>query len=226
VSRQIAAAEETARASEEPVKETVTIDAQPAPDATATEDFSAVLQRVEEASRAWNIQSDLPEGKFVAAMMGAIGWSGRVTQAAQAEFRAISKSARDAAELELARAREITKAANAALGQARNAMIGLEIERESVVGRIVQEAMPQVAVQLRTALVIREKAWNDGVKFRRLLAAGAITLGVFGCGYALRAWSDADAVAAQGAMLRCLARVVQAEGHVYCDVTAFHGAIR
>jgi len=50
----------------------------------------------------------------------------------------------------------------------------------------------------------------------------AIALGVFGCGYGLRAWSDADAVAARGAMARCLEHAVWAQGHMYCDVTAFH----
>lgn len=188
------------------------------------EDFTDVFRRVEDASRAWNIHPELPEGRLVAALMGAIGWSGRLTQAAHAEFRVMFKADRDEAKLELQRAQEITKAANAALGQARNAVIGLGIERENVVGRIIQEAMPQVAERLRDVLVIREKGWNDDARVRRLAVAGAIALGVFGCGYGLRAWSDADAVAARGAMVRCLQHVVQAEGHMYCDVTAFHEA--
>lgn len=99
---------------------------QPLASPLAPDDFSAVLHRVEDASKAWNIQPELAEGRFVSAMMAAISWSGRVTQTAQAEWRSLFKSERDAAEMELARAREITKAVNAALGQARSALLGLQ----------------------------------------------------------------------------------------------------
>jgi len=190
------------------------------------EGYDDVLRRVEDASRAWNIHPELPEGRLVAALMGAIGWSGRLTQAAHAEFRAMFKADRDEAKLELQRAQEITRAANAALGQARNAVIGLGIERENVVGRIIKEAMPEVGAKLRDALASREKGWDEKARVRGIAAAGAIALGVFGCGYGLRAWGDADAVAARGAMARCLEHAVWAQGHMYCDVTAFHEPAR
>lgn len=190
------------------------------------ESFDDVFRRVEDASRAWDIHPELPEGRLVAALMGAIGWSGRLTQSGHAEFRAMFKRDRDEAKLELQRAQEITKAANAALGQARNAVIGLGIERENIVGRIIKEAMPDVAAKLRDGMVSREVGWDGKARVRGLAAAGAIALGVFGCGYGLRAWGDADAVAARGAMSRCLQRPLWAEGHMYCDVTAFHEPAR
>lgn len=190
------------------------------------ESFDDALRRVEAASRAWGIHPELPEGRLVAALMGAIGWSGRLTQSGHAEFRAMFQRDRDEAKLELQRAQEITRAANAALGQARNAVIGLGIERENIVGRIIKEAMPDVAAKLRHGLVSREEGWDGKARARGLAAAGAIVLGVFGCGYGLRAWGDADAVAARAAMSRCLQRPLWAEGHMYCDVTAFHEPAR
>ena len=196
---------------------------QPQASPLAAEDFSAVLHRVEDASRAWDIQPDLAEGRFVSAMMAAIGWSGRVTQSAQAEWRALFKSERDAAEMELARAREITKAVSAALGQARSALLGLQVERENVAVRMMHETMPLFADKLKAVLVVREKGLADALRIRVLMMAAVFTLGVFVSGYGLRYWTDSDAV---GALGNCLAHAVQAQGHVYCDVTSFRDARR
>ena len=196
---------------------------QPQASPLAAEDFSAVLHRVEDASRAWDIQPDLAEGRFVSAMMAAIGWSGRVTQSAQAEWRVLFKSERDAAEMELARAREITKAVSAALGQARSALLGLQVERENVAVRMMHETMPLFVDKLKAVLVVREKGLADALRIRVLMMAAVGTLGVFVSGYGLRYWIDSDAVAALG---NCLAHAVEAQGHVYCDVTSFRDARR
>ena len=185
------------------------------------EDFATALERVQEAARDWGIRPDLMEGRFVSALLNAVSWTGRISESAQAEFRQLFQKQRDQAEVELARAREITRAANAALGQARNAMISLQVERENVVVRMIHETMPMFAKELRGALVIREKALNDGVRLRRFLIAAMVTLGVFLGGYTVRAFADADAV---GELGRCMAHPLQAQGRLYCDVTRFGAA--
>ena len=187
------------------------------------EEFGAVLRRVEEASQAWNIHTDLAEGRFVNAMMAAIGWAGRLTQTSQTEWQALFKSQRDAAETELARAREITKAVSAALGQARSALLGLQVERENVAVRMMHETMPLFVTMLKDVLVKRDKALAEVLRWRALTMVSLVTLGVFAGGYGLRVWSDSDAL---GALGNCLAHAVQAQGHVYCDVTSFRGTGR
>lgn len=187
------------------------------------EEFGAVLRRVEEASHAWSIHPDLAEGRFVSAMMAAIGWTGRVTQASQVEWQALFKLHRDAADLELARAREITKAVNSALGQARSALLGLQVERENVAVRMIHETMPLFIEKLKPELKSRQREMIEALRFRSLVVASCVGLTVFLGGYAVRAWADSDAV---GALGNCLAHPVTAEGHLYCDVTSFRDARR
>jgi len=182
------------------------------------EEFSAVLEKVQDAAREWGIRWDLMEGRFVSALLGAVGWSGRVTQSAQTELREIFKKQRDLAELELARAREITKAANAALGQARSALINLQVERENVTLRMIHETMPLFATELRKALIYRVKDESDALRLRRFFVAALVTICVFLGGFGLRAWDDS---AALGALGHCLAHPLQSQGRIYCDVTSF-----
>jgi len=198
--------------------------AEPAPAApidiplAAGDDFAMVLRRVQDAAREWGIRPDLMEGKFVSALMAAVEWSGRVSQSAQVEFRALHQKQRDLAELELARAREITKATNAALGQARSALINLQVERENVTLRMIHETMPMFATELRKALIYRVKDESDGLRMRRFFVAALLTLCVFVGGFGLRAWNDSAAV---GALGHCLSHPLQAQGRIYCDVTSF-----
>jgi hypothetical protein len=184
----------------------------------AGDDFAMVLRRVQDAAREWGIRPDLMEGKFVSALMAAVEWSGRVSQSAQVEFRALHQKQRDLAELELARAREITKATNAALGQARSALINLQVERENVTLRMIHETMPMFATELRKALIYRVKDESDGLRMRRFFVAALLTLCVFVGGFGLRAWNDSAAV---GALGHCLSHPLQAQGRIYCDVTSF-----
>jgi hypothetical protein len=67
----------------------------------AAEEFAAVLRQVEEAAREWGVRPDQLEGRFVSALMAAIGWSGRVSAAAQEEFKTLFRQQREACEREL-----------------------------------------------------------------------------------------------------------------------------
>jgi hypothetical protein len=185
----------------------------------AAEEFAAVLRQVEAAAREWGVRPDQLEGRFVSALMAAIGWSGRVSAAAQEEFKTLFRQQREACERELASAREITRAAHAGLTQARTALIVLQVEKENLTAKMIKETLPLFAERLKGALIIREKRWNEDVKRRRLATAGMVTLGLVFGGYGLRVWQDGMATSALERW--CLAHPLQASGHIYCDMTSF-----
>ena len=186
------------------------------------EDYAAVLKTVQDAAREWGVRHDLMEGKFVSALLGAVEWLGRVNQAAQAEFRQIAQKQSDAAKVELARAEALSKATNATLGQARSALINLQVERENLTVRMIHETMPMFAEKMRDVLVTRINDENAALRLKRGLLAGLVAVGVFLGGYGVRAWSDREAV---GALERCLTKPFQTQAagqlHLYCDVTSF-----
>ena len=175
------------------------------------EDFAAVRERVETAAREWGLRPNHPEGQFVSALMGAIEWTGRVIETARADFK-------DTAALELARAKQITKAAEAALGQARTAQIALQCEQENLVYRMMKEVMPLFVTKLCETLAQREKTWNGGLRPRRYVVTGLLTLGLFLGGYAVCAWQVRGATSFLG---QCMAHQVSANGRTYCEMTGF-----
>jgi hypothetical protein len=177
----------------------------------SAEDFAAVLKRVETAAREWGLRPNHPEGQFVSALMGAIEWTGRVIETARADFK-------DTAALELARAKQITKAAEAALGQARTAQISLQCEQENLVYRMMKEVMPLFVTKLCETLAQREQSWNGGLRPRRYVVTGLLTLGLFLGGYAVCAWQVRGATSFLG---QCMAHQVSANGRTYCEVTGF-----
>ena len=177
-----------------------------------------LVAEVERTGREWGVRPDSLEGRFVSALLGTTKWLGRLGLSAQASFETLGRHNRDAAELELARAREITKAAQIALSQARNAQIVLEIEKENVVGRMIDKTLPLFIEKMQGVLVVREKRLNDDLRWRRYGIVGLVVLSLVLGGYALRAWEDDGATSALG---ECLAHPLQASGHLYCDVTGF-----
>jgi len=185
-------------------------------------DLEILVAEVERTGREWGVRPDSLEGRFVSALLGTTTWLGRLGLSAQASFEALGRHNRDAAELELARAREITKAAQIALSQARNAQIALEVERENLVLRMIKETLPLFADRLKQVLVIREQRWNSDLRRRRYAMAGAVALAVFLGRYALRAWSESDRLAAFD---RCLSHAQQVQGHYWCEVTDFQNDI-
>ena len=132
--------------------------------------------------------------------------------------RLVAGGYREAVERELAAAKEITRAAKAGLTQADVMLTVVQVEKENLVAKMIKETLPLFAERLKEALIIREKRWNDDVKRRRFATAGAVTLALVCAAYGVRAWQDS---AVTGAFYRCLAQLLQASGHFYCDVTAF-----
>jgi hypothetical protein len=161
------------------------------------------------------------EGRFVSALTAAIAEMARVSDVARDEFKRAFQQNREAAELELERARQISRAANISLSQARNALIGLEVERENAIVRMIHETLPLFAERLQGALIIREKSWNEGQRFKRYALVVTVTLGLVLGGYGWRAWQDSEAVTVLG---RCLSHTLEGNGRLYCDVTGFIAA--
>ena len=180
-------------------------------------ELKQVVADVEAAGREWGVRPDSREGRFVSALLGTVGWLGRLGEASRASLEAVARENREAAETELAQARELTRVANTSLAQARSLQVFQQSERDSLVARMIQETLPLFAKNLRDVMVIREQRWNRDQSRRRYALAGAVALAVFLAGYGLRAgadWGDA------GFVDRCLAHSVPSQGHVFCDMTA------
>ena len=121
-----------------------------------------------------------PEGRFISALLGAVETLGRLAASGQAMIEAVARDSRAAAEAEYAQAREVTKAAQLALKQARNAQLALVVEQENVTLRMIDQTLPLFAERLEKVLVIREQRWNADVRRRRYalshVAARAVDL--------------------------------------------------
>src|SRR5215471_17388999 len=134
-------------------------------------EFERLVAEVEAAAEEWGVERDSVEGRFVSALLGTTRWLGRLCVAAQARAEAVVRENREAAERELAAAREITRAARAGLTQADVMLTVVQVEKENLVAKMIKETLPLFAERLKEALVIREKRWNDDVKRRRLATA-------------------------------------------------------
>jgi hypothetical protein len=178
-------------------------------------ELKQLVADVEATGREWGVRPDSREGRFIAALLGTVGWLGRLGAASRASFETIARENRKAVEAELAQARELRGAADAALRQVRNAQATLVVEHESVTLRMIQETLPMFAERLQNVLVIREQRWNADVRRKRYALAGAVVLGVFLAGYGLASWQDSGPVDAFG---RCLEHPLQYDKHFYCSI--------
>lgn len=180
-------------------------------------EFRRQVAQVESAANEWAVRWNEPEGRFIAALLGAMQTFSRLVVAAQAGLAATAQEARSLAATELAQARELKRAVEGINVQARNVQLLSIVERENAVQRMIHETLPTFADRLKGALVIRESRWNRDKARRRYALAGLVFLGVFGAGYALCAWSQQDRLAAFD---RCVAAPLEANGHLYCALDA------
>ena len=191
----------------------------------AVEQLRAAADRLVADGRSEGIEPDGPLGRWLEGQAQALAGLAGLLDGQTLRFEELIGGIRTAADAELQKAAAATELANHAikageltLRQARTAQIALEVERESLVLRMIKETLPLFADRLKQALVIREQRWNDDIRRRRFVAAGAVALAVFLAGYALRAWSESDRLAAFD---RCLAHAQLVQGHYWCEVTAF-----
>jgi hypothetical protein len=181
-------------------------------------EFREQVAAVEEAARAWGVRPDSLEGRFVSALLTTTGSLGRLCASALAGLETHARENREAAERELAAAKEITRAARAGLTQADVMLTVVQVEKENLVAKMIKETLPLFAERLKEVLVIRERRWNDDVKRRRLATAGAAALGLVFGGYGIHVWQSWEATTTQA---WCLWNQLQSNGHTYCDLTIF-----
>jgi hypothetical protein len=172
------------------------------------------------AAEEWAIRWQEPEGRFISALLGAIEIVGRLTVSVQAAINASAKERRAAAEAELAKARKLHEAAQLALMQVRNLELAATAEHENLTVRMIDQTLPLFVERLEKVLVIREQAWNEGVKWRRYAIAGAVALGIFLAGFGLSWWQDSGRLAA---IDYCWTHPLQAAGHSYCRIDGLSG---
>ena len=146
-------------------------------------EFEQLVAEVKAAAEEWGVEPDSVEGRFVSALLGTTRWLGGICVAAQAKVENVVRQSHEAAERELAQAREIRQAAEVSLRQARTALISLKVEQENLTVKMIKETLPLFAERLKDALVIRERRWNDDVKRRRFATAGLVVLGLVSGGY-------------------------------------------
>lgn len=167
--------------------------------------------------RAEGIEVNGPLGRWLDGQAKALRALGDVIDTQNARTDGLLAGIATAANAEVAKTRAATEQARVALRQAQEAHAVTKAEREGAIKAMISETTPDFVKELRGALVLREQAWNEGVKRRRFFVASGVTLALFLCGYGLRAWSD---MAAVGTLQACLARPLVDDGHVYCDVTS------
>jgi hypothetical protein len=191
----------------------------------AVEQLRAAADRLVADGRSEGIEPDGPLGRWLEGQAQALAGLAGLLDGQTLRFEELIGGIRMAADAELQKAAAATELANQAikageltLRQARTAQIALEVEREGLVLRMIKETLPLFADRLKQALVIREQRWNNDLRQRRYAAAGAVALAVFLGGYALRAWSESDRLAAFD---RCLSHAQLVQGHYLCEVTAF-----
>jgi hypothetical protein len=68
-------------------------------------EFEQLVANVEAAAEEWSVEADSVEGRFVSALLGTTWWLGRLCVPAQARAEAVVREDREAAERELAQAR-------------------------------------------------------------------------------------------------------------------------
>jgi hypothetical protein len=189
--------------------------------------FAERLRAVEAAAREWGIHPHHPEGKFVAALLGAIGWLGELHEAGMRRLEAAGAERAAVARMQLDAAIELRRHAEAALHQARTAMIQEEVIRENLVVRMIDQTFPMFAERLQKCLVIKEWVYNTRARQRRFFIAGGITLAIFLGGYVMRVVNEFEP--SQSASTSevdslgdwCAKHVFQSAGHTYCLLDEF-----
>jgi hypothetical protein len=195
----------------------------------AVEQVRAAADRLVADGRSEGIEPDGPLGRWLEGQAQALAGLAGLLDDQTLRFEELIGTIKMAVDAELQKAAAATELANQAikagelsLRQARTAQIALEVERESLVLRMIRETLPLFADRLKQALVIREQRWNNDLRRRRYATAGAVVLAVFLGGYALRAWSESDRLAAFD---RCLSHAQLVQEHYWCEVTAFQSDI-
>jgi hypothetical protein len=176
----------------------------------------AAAEELKESARRAGIESDSPLGVLMGGFAVAFGNEAAMFESWQAVALLAAVEMRKAGEVELERVRVAATAAQIALNQTKTAHATLEIQRETLVSRMVGDIAPRLAAGVKEWVVIRERRWNRNRETVRAAAIGAVVLTLVLGGYVGRAVQDWDATQAAS---RCASVVfVDTAGRRYCPV--------
>ncbi len=183
--------------------------------------FAEILQEVDHAALEWGIQPHHPEGRFVSALLGTVGFFGELHEAAMRRLEAVSVERAAVAKMQLDAAVEIRRQAEAAAHQARTAMIQEEVIRETLVVRMIDKTFPMFAERLQKCLFIKEWVVNTDRRQRRMYLHFAIAVVVVGVCYAAGRFDQPGPSQNEAIGAYCHRTVFGSEGHVYCLMDPF-----
>jgi hypothetical protein len=193
----------------------------------ADEQLRATVDRLLAVGRAEGIEVDGPLGAWLEAQAQALLGLANVLQGQGEAVGEVLSRIEAAAAAELRNLKEaidggnhVVRQAEVAVRAARQAQIGVVVERQHLVDRMVKETLPMFADKLQGALVIREETWNAKKRDRRFAAAAAVAGVIFMAGYCFSWWQDSGQVAAYQ---RCVAHPVEADGQIYCQASGLFG---
>jgi hypothetical protein len=183
----------------------------------AVADLAGLVGETEKAARAWGVRPDHLEGRFVSALLGIVTWLARLVVAAAADLKAVTRAGQKLAETELATLKAANELAANTVRQARAAQTNIEVQRETLVARMVENIGPQLAGGVKDWLVLREREHNRKMARRRAAITSAVVVALVAGGYGLRAWQDTDATAA---LSRCVSTkiVSPTNGEAFCSL--------
>jgi hypothetical protein len=183
--------------------------------ATALRDAAFEL---EDAAWREGIEPDGLLGPFVRAMKEALVRLGELSALTETAMGSNIDAIRKLSEAESQKLKQMVEAAGAAVRQARQAQVNLELERELVAARLVEHLGPQIAEGIKHWRVIKETEFNRRSARRRATITTAVALLLVLGAYFGRAWEDREATSA---FAHCIAhRVIdQNNAREYCAVS-------
>lgn len=188
--------------------------------------FDRLIADLEAAAAEWGLRPELPEWKFVSAMIQTQSGFADIANALTHELHSLIAAAKAAADVELERQRETTEALKFTLAQARSAIKNVEAQTAAVASQMIQEATPQIVKGIRQAVVLRELRWNRNAEWGFAAAIGAGMLGLFLCGYSWRVSQEWHSIRlaqqTEAALGVCLKDgPLDSQGRRYCPYDSF-----
>lgn len=191
--------------------------------AQAAAALRAAAAELDEAAWREGIDEDGPLGPVVRALHDSFLCSADLSEATDRSLRDHVETILELAEVERDQLRLTVEGASVAVAQLRQAQRNLEVERELVVTRLVENLGPHLAEGLKHWRVIRESELTRRRTRRATVVACSLTLAVLFTGYAWRSWQVRGTLAS---IDNCLAQEVydQRTGDFYCKTKAFKDA--
>jgi len=185
--------------------------------AGVVKDLDEAIAGVERAAAHWGVRKDHLEGRFVASLLVAFRWLGRLIEAATSDLKEVVEGARAWSESERAGVREMNENALIALRHVKNSMKEMEIERDNAISRVAQGMGAALVSRTQQWLVMRETTHNRRVAMRQSFITSAVAVVLLFGGYQWWAWEDEPATEA---LARCVAAKVAlaSEGRWMCQI--------